>query len=140
MTERFNAPRDSALYELISAEVEEKLRRAADLYTRRYPHVSTIPAEGLRYVPEENSLWTCSFFPGMMYLAYDRTGDNAFLAHADAYLDSFEQRIDNRIGISHDLGFLYTLSSVALYKLTGNQREGPLHPGLGRVWRGRALR
>ena len=122
MTERFNAPRDSALYELISAEVEEKLRRAADLYTRRYPHVSTIPAEGLRYVPEENSLWTCSFFPGMMYLAYDRTGDNAFLAHADAYLDSFEQRIDNRIGISHDLGFLYTLSSVALYKLTGNQR------------------
>lgn len=122
MTERFNAPHDSALYSLMSAEVEEKLRRAADLYTSRFPHVSTIPAEGLRYVPEENSLWTCSFFPGMMYLAYDRTGDNAFLAHADAYLDSFEQRIDNRVGISHDLGFLYTLSSVALYKLTGNQR------------------
>lgn len=122
MTERFNAPHDSALYALMSAEVEEKLRRAAGLYTDRYPHVSTIPAEGLRYVPVENNLWTCSFFPGMMYLAYDRTGDNAFLAHADAYLDSFEQRINNRIGISHDLGFLYTLSSVALYKLTGNER------------------
>lgn len=122
MEERFNAPQDSALYALVSAEVEEKLRRAADLYTNRYPHVSTIPAEGLQYVPEENKLWTCSFFPGMMYLAYDRTGDNAFLSHADDYLDSFEQRIDNRVGISHDLGFLYTLSSVALYKLTGNER------------------
>lgn len=122
MEERFNAPQDSALYALVSAEVEEKLRRAADLYTHCYPHVSTIPAEGLQYVPEENKLWTCSFFPGMMYLAYDRTGDNAFLSHADDYLDSFEQRIDKRIGISHDLGFLYTLSSVALYKLTGNER------------------
>lgn len=106
----------------MSAEVEEKLRRAADLYTDRYPHISTIPAEGLNYVPEENTAWTGAFFPGMMYLAYDRTGDQAFLAHANDYLDSFEQRIDNRIGISHDLGFLYTLSCVALYKLTGNER------------------
>lgn len=120
--ERFDAPHDSALYALMSAEVEEKLRRAADLYTDRYPHVSTIPAEGLDYVPEDNTTWTGSFFPGMMYLAYDRTGDKAFLAHANDYLDSFEQRIDDRIGISHDLGFLYTLSCVALYKLAGDQR------------------
>lgn len=122
MSERFNAPHDAALYALLSAEIEEKLRRAADLYTDHYPHVSTIPAEGLRYVPEENSIWTCSFFPGMMALAYDRTGDKAFLAHADDYLASFTRRLDTRTGISHDLGFLYTLTGVALYKTTGSQQ------------------
>ena len=53
MSERFNAPHDAALYALLSAEIEEKLRRAADLYTDHYPHVSTIPAEGLRYVPRK---------------------------------------------------------------------------------------
>lgn len=122
MSERFNAPHDAALYALLSAEIEEKLRRAADLYTDHYPHVSTIPGEGLRYTPEENSIWTCSFFPGMMALAYDRTGDEAFLAHAEDYLASFENRLDTCTGISHDLGFLYTLTGVALYKLTGNRR------------------
>lgn len=47
MSERFTAPQDDALYLQMCAEIEEKLRRAAPLYTRRYPHVSTLPAEGL---------------------------------------------------------------------------------------------
>lgn len=122
MPERFNAPHDAPLYALMSAEVEEKLRRAADLYTDHYPHVSTLPSEGLRYVPEANTIWTCSFFPGMMALAYDRTGDAAFLAHAEDYLASFQDRLDRKVGISHDLGFLYTLTGVALYKLTGSEK------------------
>ena len=77
MSERFTAPQDDALYLQMCAEIEEKLRRAAPLYTRRYPHVSTLPAEGLRYTPEENNIWTSSFFPGMMCLAAKRTGDAA---------------------------------------------------------------
>lgn len=126
MSERFNAPHDTSLYAQMSSEIEEKLRRASAIYTCRFPHVSTIPAEGLNYVPEDNALWTCAFFPGMMYLAYEHTGDTQFLAHAEEYLDSFTARLDNNIHITHDLGFLYTLSSVALYKLTGNMRAKAL--------------
>ena len=126
MSERFTAPQDDALYLQMCAEIEEKLRRAAPLYTRRYPHVSTLPAEGLRYTPEENNLWTSSFLPGMMCLAAKRTGDAAFLQYKDDYLASFKARLDNRIGISHDLGFLYTLSAVALYKLTGAEEAKKL--------------
>lgn len=119
MSERFTAPQDDALYLQMCAEIEEKLRRAAPLYTRRYPHVSTLPAEGLRYTPEENNIWTSSFHPGMMCLAAKRTGDAAFLKYKNDYIASFKARLDERVGISHDLGFLYTLSAVALYKLTG---------------------
>lgn len=36
------------------------------------------------------------------------------------YLKSFEERVVHRQHISHDLGFLYTLSCVADYKVTGN--------------------
>ena len=126
MSERFTAPQDDALYLQMCAEIEEKLRRAAPLYTRRYPHVSTLPAEGLRYTPEENNIWTSSFLPGMMCLAAKRTGGAAFLQYKDDYLASFKARLDNRIGISHDLGFLYTLSAVALYKLTGDEEARAL--------------
>lgn len=89
-----------------------------DLFIDHYPHVST----NLLYKPEKNALWTASFFPGMCFLAYDITGDQKYLKHSEAYLDSFEQRLDDKVHISHDLGFEFTLSCVANYKLTGNQR------------------
>lgn len=114
-------PRDDVLYRMICEEIEEKLRRAAPRYTRAYPHVSTLPAEGLRYTAEENDLWTSSFFPGMMCLAAKRTGSETFLQYRQDYLDAFSTRLDNRVGISHDLGFLYSLTAVALYKLTGEE-------------------
>ena len=85
MSERFTAPQDDALYLQMCAEIEEKLRRAAPLYTRRYPHVSTLPAEGLRYTPEENNIWTSSFHPGMMCLAAKRTGDAALCPYQHVF-------------------------------------------------------
>lgn len=89
-----------------------------DVFVDRYPHVST----DNWYEGEENVLWTSSFYPGMCYLAYEITGDKKFLKHSEDYLDSFQERLENRKHISHDLGFLYTLSCVADYKLTGNKR------------------
>ncbi len=112
---------DLPLYHLMTEEIEEKLRRAMPHFTDRFPHITTTAPKGLKYPPELNKLWTSSFFPGMLYLAYDRTQNPTFLANADAHLRSFTERLNNRIGISHDLGFLYTLSSVALYKVTGRE-------------------
>ncbi len=89
-----------------------------DLYVDAFPHVS----RDHKYQPEENRLWTASFYPGMCCLAYEMTGEPKFLKNQDKILDSFEQRLQNRVHITHDLGFLYTLSCVSLYKLTGNQR------------------
>lgn len=118
MQDRFTAPDDQGLYALMTAEILEKTRRALDTFVDKYPHVS----EGLVYPPQENRLWTSAFFPGTVYLCYDMTGDKAFLKHADDYLDSYAQRLEKRVGISHDLGFLYTLSCRACHMLTGNER------------------
>lgn len=93
------------------------IRKDLDVFTEKYPHVSVHNV----YPAEENDLWTGSFYPGMCYLAYDITGDKEFLKHEKDYLKSFGSRIRQRIGISHDLGFLYTLSCVADYKLTGSR-------------------
>lgn len=93
------------------------IKKNLDVFVDKYPHVSV----GNVYSPEENNLWTNSFYPGMCYLAYDITGDREFLKHEKDYLKSFGNRIQKRIGISHDLGFLYTLSCVADYKLTGSR-------------------
>lgn len=115
---RFAAREDTALYRLMTETILEKIRRALPRFVHGLPHVS----EGLVYAPQENRYWTSAFFPGMAYLAYDISGDAAFLANAEAWLDSFEARLDARRHITHDLGFLYTLSCRACAMLTGSGR------------------
>jgi unsaturated chondroitin disaccharide hydrolase len=71
----------------------------------------------------ENTDWTCGFWPGEIWLSYENTGDLAFRHAAEVLVESFETRIRNQIEVDHhDMGFLYTPSCVAAYKLTGNVR------------------
>lgn len=70
-----------------------------------------------------NTDWTNSFWTGMLWLAYEVTGNVKYRNEAERHLDSFEERIDKKICTDmHDLGFLYSLSCVAAYRLTGNER------------------
>jgi unsaturated chondroitin disaccharide hydrolase len=117
-----NGTNDKKLYEAALQEILKKVDLGLDVFTDKYPHVS----KNNIYTGEANTLWTASFFPGICYLAYEITGDKKYLAHTKDYLGSFEDRIVNRKHISHDLGFLYTLTCVAEYKLTGNKRAQDL--------------
>jgi unsaturated chondroitin disaccharide hydrolase len=68
--------------------------------------------------------WTSSFFTGMALLAWQQTEDEYFLQHtlrlAPAYRDKATVRF---LDMHHDAGFLYTLYSVALFKLTGDKEH-----------------
>lgn len=67
--------------------------------------------------------WTTGFWTGMTWLAYEASGkDSLFLKEAESQTDSFIYRMDHDLQVdTHDLGFLYSLSCVAAYKLTGNE-------------------
>ena len=82
------------------------------------------------YEPSENTDWTNGFWTGEIWLAYEylkrrQTGDSedtGRLLHAgEAQVQSFLNRIRQKISVDHhDMGFLYSPSCVAAYKLTGN--------------------
>lgn len=120
--ERFNGSFGADLCRKAMTDALNKFEAGFDRFTKKFPHVS----KNYVYHPEENDLWTASFYPGIAYLAYDITGDESYLAHAGEYLDSFEERLELKRSINHDLGFLYTLSCVAYYKLTGDRRAGDI--------------
>lgn len=85
----------------------------------RYPLRPAVPgfAEGA------NRGWTTSFWPGMQWIAWELTGDDAFRAAALGHLDDFARRLDEGDDLdTHDLGFLYTLSAVAPARLLGDER------------------
>lgn len=74
------------------------------------------------YSPAENTQWTNGFWTGELWLMYEHTQNKAFCDAALAQVDSFLHRMQNNIETdTHDLGFLYSLSCVAGYKLTGSE-------------------
>lgn len=74
------------------------------------------------YEATENVEWTTGFWTGVIWLAYEFTGDEAFKNAALIQVDSFLERIEKKIDVNHhDMGFLYSLSCVAAYKLTGSE-------------------
>lgn len=74
------------------------------------------------YAPAPNEQWTNGFWTGELWLAYENSGDPRFRDAALWQVDSFLNRIETQTQTdTHDLGFLYSLSCVAGYKLTGSQ-------------------
>ncbi|WP_223591945.1 glycoside hydrolase family 88 protein [Neobacillus bataviensis] len=96
-------------------KVEENL----ELFKETFPDAASVNNV---YSPVQNDYeWTQGFWTGMIWLAYEMTGNKKFREVAEIQVETFRKRIDERLGINHhDLGFLYTLSCVAAYKLTGN--------------------
>lgn len=73
------------------------------------------------YQATENRDWTTGFWTGEIWLAYEFTKDERLKAAGEIQMKDFLNRIDNRIDVeTHDLGFLYSPSCVAGYKLTGS--------------------
>jgi len=75
------------------------------------------------YLVCENDHWTSGFWPGVIWLAYENTNDEEFKKSGLVQVDSFHNRIINKVEIDHhDLGFLYTPSCVSAWKLTQSER------------------
>ncbi len=68
--------------------------------------------------------WTSSFFTGMALMAWRETEDEVFLNQVLRLAPHYREKVFNRhLDTHHDLGFLYSLYSVALYKLTGDKEH-----------------
>ena len=68
--------------------------------------------------------WTSSFFTGMALLAWRETEDEFFLKQVLRLAPDYREKVFTRqLDTHHDLGFLYSLYSVALCKLTGDKEH-----------------
>ena len=69
----------------------------------------------------ENVARTAGFRPGEMWLAYEHTHDAGLKKTALEITDSFLNRIEKKIDVNHhDMGFLFSLSCILAYQLTGS--------------------
>ncbi|CAM4008461.1 glycoside hydrolase family 88 protein [Paenibacillus alkaliterrae] len=120
----------STIFEEAIHSVLKKIDMKLDKYTNQFPddHTANNVYQPRKVYREDlkagaNVGWTTGFWTGMLWLAYEVTGDEKYRKVAEIHVDSFGERMEKKIGIdTHDLGFLYTLSCVSAYKITGNEK------------------
>lgn len=65
--------------------------------------------------------WVMGFFSGQLWLCHQLSGDPVFSRAARMRRPQFRAVLDNRHWQDHDLGFLFSLHSVAEWKMTGDR-------------------
>lgn len=80
---------------------------------------SECPVNGM-YPLRKNIGWTEGFWTGINWLLVEGTGQEMYQQIAQVADQNFQERMEGKIIVDHhDLGFLYSLSTVAEYKLRG---------------------
>lgn len=123
-------PRPAQLERAIAhalAAIDRNLAHFGD----RFPMPSSV---GSVYQAMDNDEWTNGFWTGMLWLAYELSGAARYREAAEVHVRSFHKRQADRHNVNHhDLGFLYSLSCVAGYKLTGDPVAAEAAMGAARL-------
>lgn len=117
-------PEIEMLAGLNKASWQETLDKALQIIRRTIPLMGLdqprIGLHNLTYQRCTDRDWVNSFWDGQLWLAYSYTRDNVFKIAGLEQRPYFVGRLDRPKTLDHDLGFLYSLSAVAEYKITGN--------------------
>ena len=108
-------------------ELQYVLKKIKENETDFYEKVPWAVSKDLVYEATPNAYWTSSFWLGMLFLAKEATGDDSFDEIIANQMASFTDRLDKKIELdTHDIGFLYTLSAMADYKVNGHESSAKL--------------
>lgn len=114
----FEIPREKLEYAL--DEAIKKIDYALPKFTDKYPSHNSV--NNVYQAVENNNGWNTGFWTGILWHAYELTGEGRYMAIANNQIPSYNYRIENKIGVDHhDMGFVFTPSCVAAYKITGNE-------------------
>ncbi|WP_438348749.1 glycoside hydrolase family 88 protein [Paenibacillus sp. FA6] len=95
-----------------------KVKNNIAKHPNKLPHI----IEGQRYEWGENDDWIEGFYIGMMWLAYEYSHESSYKEAAESFLANFKDRVERHVALDHhDIGFLYSLSAVAQWRVTGSQ-------------------
>ncbi|MEK5379235.1 glycoside hydrolase family 88 protein [Niallia sp. FSL W8-0635] len=105
----------------------QKLKTNLERYQDKFPSAE---ATNGKYRLKNNDDWTNGFWTGMLWMAYEYTQDETFKKAALDQVKSFERRLKENVVLEHhDLGFLYSLSVGAGYRITKNEEFIPILKG-----------
>jgi len=124
--ERFSKPHviDRKKLEKAAEKACDKLLANAKRLGFGFPGTCSVD---YKYILGEKTNWESGMYTGCFWLAYEMTGEKEFRDIAESHFKVYKQNLIDKVGINdHDVGFIYTPSIVASYKITGNEEAKKL--------------
>ena len=88
--------------------------------TDKYPAHSSV--DNVYAAVANDSGWNCGFWTGILWHAYELTGDETYMNVALQQMPAYYDRIVEKLGVDHhDMGFVYSPSCVAAWKIDRNE-------------------
>jgi unsaturated chondroitin disaccharide hydrolase len=100
-------------------QVTHKIQRTSQSIGSNFPHASN----NGKYVLEEPGWWTAGFWPGLLWLIYRDNKEVGLKKLAEECEDKLDAVLNNYYQLDHDMGFMWTLTSVARYKILGEENS-----------------
>ena len=114
----FDLPREKLEYAL--SEALKKLDYGLECFGDKFPKESS--KDNVYGVMDNVGGWGTGFWTGMLWHAYEMSGNEKYKEAALRQIPSYTKRIVEKIGVNHhDMGFVFTPSCVAAWKLAGNE-------------------
>ena len=98
-------------------KVTKKAARTSKRIGANFPHAS----ENGEYILEEPHWWTAGFWPGLLWQVYRDTQDESLKKLAQECEEKLDKVQNDYYRLDHDMGFMWTLTSIAHYKILGNE-------------------
>lgn len=98
--------------------IVEKIGRTSRRIGATFPHAS----KNGTYDAMRPSWWTAGFWPGLLWLIYRETGDERLKSIAEECERLLDGPLHQAI-VHHDVGFIWILTAVANYKITGSEES-----------------
>ena len=114
----FDLPKEKLEYAL--GEALKKIDFAIPTFTLDFPEHSSV--NNVYPVVKNDRGWNTGFWTGILWHAYQLTGDEKYKKVALGQIPGFYERIKNKIGVDHhDMGFVFIPSCVAAWKIAGSE-------------------
>lgn len=103
----------------VENKIVKKLETTVEQIGASCPHA----AKDGKYDDCDIFWWTNGFWPGVLWLAYQKSNNTKFLEAARQCEKNLDENLHSYIKVDHDAGFIWSLSAVADYKITGNEES-----------------
>lgn len=110
--------------DVIWGQIEKKLARTVPAVGDKFFPYTT--KDGRFMTPYDNAIpdwWTNGFWVGILWRMFEAVGDPMLRTYAEKLEDKLDAVIEDFTKLHHDVGFMWLLSSVANYRLTGNPKS-----------------
>ncbi len=115
----FDLPKEKLQYAL--SEAVKKIDFALPDFTDNFPSHASVNNV---YTKDKNTGgWNTGFWTGILWHAYQMTGNEKYKDVALSQIESYHHRIVNKIGVNHhDMGFVFIPSCVAAWKICKDEK------------------